>query len=265
MHERAEPNLADDLKSLARDPNTQASALLAVGPALWRLVSNISNVDFLLEVNEEKFSMIFEFMQNYGWWILSLVGVYWIYFNWSNRKTAHDTSSWPLVPICSLIAFMFGVLLAVRATGSVPNIVTGWGGPPGACAALFDTTRLTSFKGKYKVALACGLEDATTDRLEDTNITFSKPFTIVGGGQSIVAPYRQSMTDHIKQLSDDAKRKAGFDSDKPPFPGALIVQVQTPIWHEPVLVPNDVAIEKITSLAELMRLGGKILRPQYFM
>jgi hypothetical protein len=253
-----------DIKSFAAIPGTQASALLAIGPAIWRWVSHVSNVDFLLEVNEEKFSIIFDFMQNYGWWLLSLVGFVWLAINYYDRKGQGQPGNWPLIPTTALIAFMFGVLIAVRATGSVPNIVTGWGGPPGNCTATLDTSRLGSFKSKYKVALACGLEDATTDKLEDTNITFSKVFTITGGGQPIVAPFRQAMSDHLKKVVDDTKRQAGFDPDKPGPPGSPLIMIQTPIWHEPVLVPNDVSIEKVSSLAELMKLGGKILRPQYF-
>ncbi len=257
------PNRSEEIREIVAQPGNQASFLLTVGPAIWRWVSNISNVDFLLEVNEQKFSMVFEFMQNYGWWLLSLGGALWLYSGVRSRKGA-QTDFRPLVLVAAAIAFMFGVLVAVRATGAVPNIVTAWGGPPGNCTAVFETSRLLSFKSGYKVALACGLEDATTDRLEDQTITFSKVFTITGGGQPIVSPYRQVMIDHIKQVSDETKRRAGFDPDKPPPPGSPLIQVQTSIWHEPVLVPNDLVIDKVASLGELIRLGGKILRPQYF-
>jgi hypothetical protein len=152
-------------------------------------------------------------------------------------------------------------LVATHATGSVPNIVNGWGGPLGTCTAAFDTTRLRSFSSKYKIALACGLEDATIDKLEDQTITFSNPFTIVGGGLSIVAPYRPAMREHLQKVAEAAKAATtgALPNQTPPS-----VAIQVPVWHDPVLVPNGVAIEKVSSLAELIRLGGKILRPQYF-
>jgi hypothetical protein len=250
--------------ALASDPHLQAPAILTIGLLLWRLLSAISNIDFLLSINEEKFALIFAFMQNTGWWLFSIIGLCWFWIEWSRRKSEADVSSKPpgpgMVIACSVVAFLFGILLAVRSTGSVPNIVTSWGGPPGACTATFDTTRLISFASRYKIALACGIQDANTDKLEDANITFSKPFTIAAGGLAIVAPYRPAMIDHLQKMGDAAK--GVITGSLPNQPTNVAVQIQ--VWHDPVLVPNEVTLEKVATLAELMRLGGKVLRPQYF-
>jgi hypothetical protein len=251
-------------KEIVTDPSLQAPAILTIGTVLWRWLSAASNVDFLLSINEEKFAVLFQFMHSTGWWLLALAGVVWLLFEWPRRKSGGLTpalNSAALVAACSFVAFLFGALVTIRATGSVPNIITAWGGPAGRCTVTFDTTRLLSFRSKYKIALACGVEDATTDKLEDQDITFSKPFTIVGGGLTIVAPYRATMTQHVEKLMESAKTLTGsLSSQQQP----VNVILQFPIWYEPVLVPNEVSLEKVATLAELMRLGGKVLRPQYF-
>lgn len=95
-------------------------------------------------------------------------------------------------------------------------------------------------------------------KLEDQTITFSKPFTILGNGQTIVAPYRAAMIERVKKLEETVKAQTGAQ------PNQSAPNVAFPVWYDPVLVPVEVSIEKVSTLAELMRLGGKILRPQYF-
>jgi hypothetical protein len=43
-------------------------------------------------------------------------------------------------------------------------------------------------------------------------------------------------------------------------PFALDLQV----WYDPILIPNNVSPAKISKLFDVLSLGGKILRPQYF-
>lgn len=255
------------LGRVASDPALQMPALVTVGALAWRWLSALANIDFLLSFNDARAAMAFQFMQTTGWWLLALIGACWFWIEWSRRTDDATESPAPKFAAGSFVAystvaFLFGALIATKATGSVPNIVTGWGSAlSGSCTAAFDTTRLQDFKSDYKIALACGIEDATADKLEDQTITFSNPFTIIGGGQTIVAPYRAAMTEHVKRLTDTARAAAASAA---PNHTPNNIAVQLTIWHDPVLVPNGVSIEKVSTLAELMRLGGKVLRPQYF-
>jgi hypothetical protein len=85
MHDRGETTKSDEIKTLAKDPNIQASLLLAVGPAIWKWISAISNVDFLLSINGEKFNMFLSFLQGPGWIGLTVIGLIWTFTNYSFR------------------------------------------------------------------------------------------------------------------------------------------------------------------------------------
>ena len=143
-------------KEIVTDPSLQAPAILTIGTVLWRWLSAASNVDFLLSINEEKFAVLFQFMHSTGWWLLALAGVVWLLFEWPRRKSGGLTpalNSAALVAACSFVAFLFGALVTIRATGSVPNIITAWGGPAGRCTVTFDTTRLLSLPIKIQDSL----------------------------------------------------------------------------------------------------------------
>jgi hypothetical protein len=65
-------------KTAISDSEIQASLLLTIGSLIWKWVSVAANVDFLLQINEERFAVIFDFLQNTGWWLLALGGFIWL-------------------------------------------------------------------------------------------------------------------------------------------------------------------------------------------
>jgi hypothetical protein len=107
---------------------------------------------------------------------------------------------------------------------------------------MLDTSHLMSFRDSYKLGLVCIVPDPSADPLTDNHILVSNPFEIVPGGVAIVANYSPS----------------GFDLSKV-SPG-----MQINLGFLAVLIPRDMPKEKITSLADLMRAGGKILDPKYY-
>lgn len=118
-----------EVQELVSDGNIQASALLTVGPAIWKAVSNISNIDFLLGINGEKFSMFLNFLEGPGWIFLTLVGAVWLFARISYRKYLPITHgpNWGLLISSIIVAFLFGIWVAVSSTGGIPPLFAGWG------------------------------------------------------------------------------------------------------------------------------------------
>jgi len=257
MVEKDQTSNSEIVKKFAVDPDTQASAVLTFGPLIWRWISNISNVDFLLTINGEKFNTVLNFLEGPGWFLLSMIGFLWLAANWifKSYKTPKPGPSWSLLGTSVFVAFLFGILLAVDSTGAVPRTIVGWGSTDiHICNATVDMTKLVIFKKNYKLAVVCGFPDATKDRLEDENITVSNAFTIVAGLSPIVASVRPGMAQRAAQLMQEAQAAAGNAN----------VTVAIPTWYETILLPNDVSTSKIAKLSDVMNLGGKILNSQYF-
>jgi hypothetical protein len=228
--------------AIASDPDVLASSLLALGPPIWKFISTVSNIDFLLSINEQKFAVLFDFMENTGWILIMLFGAGWLGVKYARgdwRTKQQGSPSWGLVIAVGLMTFMFGVLLAVKSTGAVPNVIGQWSLQNGQCSVVVDTAKLGSFRKDYKLAVVCGVLDPKKDRMEDENISVSAPFTIVAGGVPILVPTRPAMA-------------------------PLLQQGAAQVWFDPIIVPNDVSVDKITRLSDVRKLGGKILRPEYF-
>jgi hypothetical protein len=135
-------------------PDEKASAILAGGSILWKYFSYWEHIDFLLSIREEKFSVMFDFMQNAGWAVLLVIGIVWYLISLiTSDADATVASAWRLIASCSLVAFLFGVVVTIRASGSVPSVIGGWGGNIGGCNAVMDTSRLMSFRKEYRIAL----------------------------------------------------------------------------------------------------------------
>jgi hypothetical protein len=258
MQDVPERKTKDDVKAFAGDPSAQASLLLTIGPALWKWISHISNVDFLLNATGENFNMALTFLQGPGWFLLTCVGFIWLSYNWIFRKrggAVEPGPNWALLISSAIVAFLFGVLCAVNSTGAVPQTIMAWGsGDVHTCAATVNTAKLVSFRKDYKVAVVCGFQDVTKDRLDDETISVSNLFTITGSGISITMPVRDVMQKKVSDLIEQAKAATGNPN----------VSVQMPTWYDVVLLPNDVMPSKISKLGDVITFKGKILNPQYF-
>jgi hypothetical protein len=152
-----------------RDTDTLAAAIFTLGSGGWKILAAWSNIDFLLSIREQTFSTMFDFFENTGWVIAIAVGLAILIFQWRKPPGRRTTSpTWGLVASISAIAFLFGILLAVRSSGGVPSVISQWGTSPPKCFAAIGTGRLMTFSTKYKVAFICGFVDFTVDKLEDS-------------------------------------------------------------------------------------------------
>jgi hypothetical protein len=227
--------------SIFRDTSTLASIVLTVGTLAWKVVSVWSDIDFLLSIRKQNFALIFNFIQSIGWVFISLFGAIWLVLRLYERERIRPNrnATWSMVGSCSIVAFLFGVLITVKSTGIMPLVVKGWGNTPIGCTAIIDTSRLLANKDRYKMGLACGLMDTTTERLEDERITISNPFQIIPGEIPIAATYRPQMIQRMKELQSGSNN----------------------MWFEPLLIPNGVKTSEIKTLGDLLKRGGKLVSP----
>ncbi len=212
------------------NPKTPA-AILGVGTAIWKIVSFFGNFDFVLSMREERLALIFESLLKWGWILLLLYAIYRYWKSPTNKSSIH----WEMVAYVGILTFMFGVLLATWASGGVPTVIVGWGADTEGCSAIVDTKRLVGFSDNYKVAIACLVEDPTTDKFEDDRLAVSNAFTITGGSISIQVPYQGTKMKGVPQL------------------GQLTS-------HTAFLFPKDEDVRSIKRLSEVKKYGGILLR-----
>jgi hypothetical protein len=245
---QAVPTVATGIRN---DPDAWASGVLVGGSILAKWLSYAEHVEFLVSLREENFRMIFEVWSGIGWWFIGAAGIVWFLNRFSKRGSPHSTSpSWGLVASCALIAFIFGSLIAVQSFGGIPQVISSQTvgytvGPSGVattepCVATVDGTPLLTFKADFKLALVCVRPDPTKDILSDPHIFVSNLFEISSGPIAIEA----------------TKSPAGDFTDQ--GQGALTIN------HFAVLVPREVHWEKLTTLSDIMALGGKILDQKYY-
>ena len=162
---------------------------------------------------------------NYGWWITIVLGIGWSYFIY--RDPQRGRLAFGTTVVVGVLAFIWGVLAAVHATGSVPQVIQQWGKSDSACHAIIDTRRLTVFRKRYDLALACGIGDASKDKLTDRTISTSSLFTIIHGGVAIQASYSKDMATIFAARPNQ------------------IVEM----WYEAILIPKGADMSVIRSLA----------------
>lgn len=190
--------------------------------------------------------MSFQFFQSVGWIVLCAIGVVWFVAAWKAKAPTVPNSKWNLVLSCSIVAFLFGALIAVKSSGGVPIVITGWGANTLVCQGNVDTSRLASFRDKYKLALACGINDPMTEKLDDVRITVSSAFEIIPGGVRIVGPLSPKMATYMGELQKNDK------------------EAQVPVWFEAIIVPTGINPSEIKTLRDVYKFNGKIIREQYY-
>jgi hypothetical protein len=231
------------LPSISLNNPQAAPATLTLGTAAWKAFDFFANVDFLLSIESKTFLIMFDFFANYGWWIILIAGSVWWY---SSTKYAPAPRIEPVtVAIIGLVAFLWGVIVTVHATGKIPKVIEAYGsGMPGTCYAEVRMDRLESFRDDFNLALICGIKDPSVDKLKDPKISVSEPRVIVPGKAEI-----------LMRVSDDMLYKAQ---------GMMAQKYVPSVWHEAVLLPKTVYLPSIKSLADVVVQGGKIIDPAYF-
>ena len=100
----------------AADSEIFAPAVLGLGSVAWKGLAAWEHVDFVLSIKEERIAMAFDLFETTGWWLLLAASLAWILIRRPDRIPTHLVPSWALLTCCSIITFLFGVLLAVMAS-----------------------------------------------------------------------------------------------------------------------------------------------------
>jgi hypothetical protein len=234
---------------LRTDPDFLGSMVLVLGTLGSKILTGLEHLEFLASAREGGFKMLVELWNSGLWWMVGAVGVLWAFVRIGRRKESHDTRpTWGLVAACTVIGAVFASLLTVQFSGVVPKVLTSASytageGPHGpiftGCSGTIDGAELQAFKKDYKIALVCALRDPNVDQLSDKRISVSEPFEILSGLIPISAPNSPS--------------------------GAFLLSAPTITFeYLPILVPRGVKWEKLTTLGDILQLGGKVLDPRYY-
>lgn len=218
--------------------------VLALGSIVWKLLDWAGRIDFILSVQSQSFAVIFQAFAAYGWLLIVAVCALWWYQARKQAEEEHGVYriTWGLVVSFGILSFLYGVLLTVYSTGTVPNVIASYGRADNGCQSLIDTSRLSSFKNEYHIVVACGISNPAIDQLEETGISISAPFSISPGGVSILTLYSPAMDAELK--SKNAQQMA--------------------VWFLAILVPKDIDLSKISRLSEIQKQGGRIIAPGLF-
>jgi hypothetical protein len=237
-----------------------------VGAIVWKIVSVVSNVDFVVSFQSERFGAIMQTFQDWGWIVAAVGCALWA---WQKFRTpeADGTQEKALITPGALIAgigiaFLFGVMAAASSVASVPTVIQGWGpqmtptGP--ACMMIMDTSRLKRFKDKFSIVGACGISDPTTDMYTDDEITISKPFTITGGAVTIEAKMNPQMAkvEMVPAITGQPSSPNGGQLSQPNQ-----LNANTSVWYRAILVPKSVDLSRLKSLADIAHEGGRVVDP----
>ena len=233
----------DFIQKINLDNPKAAPTVLTIGAAVWKGIAELANVDFILSVREERLAMMFQFILDYGWIILIVVGVVWALQ--AHRSPEKERIHWGMVFSVGILAFMGGILVSVYATGSLPNIMQQWTGDAvnQTCSAQIDTSRLVGFKNSSRVVLICGASDPKVDPQEDTRISVSSAFHITGQPVGINAGFG-NLAEFVKQ-----NISAGI-------PGQ---QMGFMLWHTVAIIPKESDPASIKRVSDVYRQGGRIV------
>jgi len=231
------------MAKLSLDDPQAPAATLTIGSVLWKALDWVGSMDFLLSVESKTFLVMFIFFADYGWWILMIIGGVWWFT--VHKNPPRDGISPLLIVSVALIAFLWGVVVTVYATGKVPNVIVGYGSSRAdLCLSDINMDRLLSFQKDFEIALICLVKDPSIDKLKDPAISLSKPRTIHAGVERIVMPVSELMQSKIQSILSEKNVPS--------------------IWHVAVLLPKTVYLPSIKSLADVVVQKGKIIDPNYY-
>ena len=147
----------------------------------------------------------------------------------------------PIVAMALLAAIGWVPYIFHIGQPNISNHVTFWGVNPDRCFQVVDGSSVLDYSAKYNVALACGFNTATVDRMQDGVIAISNSFTIHKEQVSMEVKYTPAMIDTIKAM-------------------IASVPAQPPtIWTQSFLLPKTVDISRIKRLADIHEFGGKLI------
>jgi hypothetical protein len=119
------------------------------------------------------------------------------------------------------------------------DLIQSWGHTGNALYMTVNSRKLWDYKEKFKMMLVIEIPYSNVDRITDTAIDKSTAFTITGDAVNVAALLTSPT--HLRPPNNN--------------PSQISVMVEFNL----VLIPNDLRPEQITSLADVQRLGGKIV------
>ena len=133
----------------------------------------------------------------------------------------------------------------VARVEGVPMIQSYGAGAPEQCHAAISGARLATFAERFSAVLICGITRPNTDRLTDTSITVSNPFSIEPVFV-IGVPSSPSMKGVLARFPRPVN-----------IPRGARLSMQLVTWYEIALVPKGLDLVAVHSLADIERVGGK--------
>jgi hypothetical protein len=152
---------------------------------------------------------------------------------------------WIALPI-AIAAYTLDVgdrlgLISLSETG---DLILLWGERGDAWAMTVNSRRLWDYRDKFKMMMVLEVPHANIDRMTDTSIDKSTTFTITGDLVNLAVPIPATLH-HLRVLPPSNSKVGDTFSEMVDF--------------NLVLIPNNLLPEQITSLADVERLGGKIV------
>jgi hypothetical protein len=122
-----------------------------------------------------------------------------------------------------------------------------------------DGSTLADFADAYNVVIVCGLVDPAVDRYEQTRIAASAPFTIASAPITIRVNHSPSMVEVMEAAVEEATAAFRASNPEVPIGTPLLIQIQSRVWTEVILLPKGVASTEIHRLSDVPRFQGKIV------
>ena len=178
--------------------------------------------------------------------MIAIASAIWLAYEYRRHRTDENSSGsvGSLVFSSAFVSFLLGILIAVRATGSLPVVIQSYGGDPqgGTCLAQVDTSRLIGLAEDDRLVLLCGAQDPTKDAYDDPRIAISSGFRLNGGPITIVTPLGE-----IKEVWKDIPKPTGAQG------------VTFQMWHTVAAIPAAVDPATIKRVSDIPKFGGRIL------
>src|ERR1700761_4726212 len=69
-------SLIERVKEAVGSPKAPG-ALLAAGSLLWKFIADLSNIDFILSINDSRLAILLELLLSWGWLVIALAAILW--------------------------------------------------------------------------------------------------------------------------------------------------------------------------------------------
>jgi hypothetical protein len=143
---------------------------------------------------------------------------------------------------------------AGEAPSSDGDPLPAWGGGlPNTCNAELDRGALAAHASKYEAVVACGFALKNVDRYADTAITLSGKYALTETGVIVLEtassePMKQALREFVVGHARNATAEK-----------RSTLRFNVSVWYQVALLPKEVLVSDIHSLADIKRLGGRVL------